>query len=119
MYAARPFTHSEAYSDASFWAKLRRFSVRAGYEVVEKTLWLYYAAQKPDIPVKAKAVIWSALGYFILPVDAIPDVTPLIGFSDDLTVLTAALVVVATHVDAEVKAKASAKLSTWFPERRF
>jgi uncharacterized membrane protein YkvA (DUF1232 family) len=99
--------------EPSFWRHARASAQRAGHEVIEKALWLFYAAQKPEVPVKAKTVIWGALGYFVMPIDAIPDVLGPVGFTDDLTVLAGALLIVASHIDADVKAKASAKLHDW------
>lgn len=102
------------FSDAGFWDKLTSFAKLAGREVIEKALWLYYAMQSPDCPAWAKTVIVGALGYFILPLDAIPDVLVPIGFSDDLGVLAAALTVVSLYVTPEVKQRASDKLAAWF-----
>ncbi|MCF7992145.1 MAG: DUF1232 domain-containing protein [Thiohalocapsa sp.] len=106
-------TPPDTDAESTFWRKLRAFAVHAGHDVIEKALWLYYAAQKPEVPAKAKAAIWAALGYLILPLDAVADVIPVVGFGDDLAVLAASLATVARHVDAEVKAKASATLRGW------
>ncbi|MGL4476298.1 MAG: YkvA family protein, partial [Shewanella sp.] len=38
------------YSEQGFWQKLKMFALKAGQEVVEKALWLFYAAQRPDTP---------------------------------------------------------------------
>jgi uncharacterized membrane protein YkvA (DUF1232 family) len=54
------------------------------------------------------------LGYFISPIDAIPDVIPFVGYSDDLGVLVAAVATVSTYITDDVKAKAKAKLQDWF-----
>jgi len=105
---------NSSYSESSFWQKLAKYAKAAGYELVEKALWLYYAAQDPDTPLKAKAIIYSALGYFILPLDVVPDITPVIGYSDDLAVLATALATVAIHINANVKAQADQKLKDWF-----
>lgn len=102
------------FSDDSFWEKAVTYAKKAGKEVIEKGLWLYYASQRPDIPGWAKAVIYGALGYFILPLDAIPDVMPGIGFTDDLGVLAAALATVSTYVDDSVKDLANKKMAEWF-----
>ncbi len=56
-----------AYSEESFWDKTARHAEAAGYEVIEKAPWLYYAAQKPTTPAWARTVVYGALGYFILP----------------------------------------------------
>ncbi len=58
----------------------------------------YYAARDPLTPVKAKAVLFAAAAYFVMPVDVIPDVVVGLGFTDDATVLATALSVVGMHV---------------------
>lgn len=105
--------HSERYSESSFWRKTARAGRRAGREVLEKSLWLYFAMQKQDCPAWAKTAIVGALGYFIFPIDAIPDFIPLMGFTDDLGVLAGAVATVAKQIDGEVKEKAEAKLKAW------
>lgn len=102
------------YSETGFWDKLKHYALAAGKELVEKALWLYYAAQNPSTPTWAKSVMYGALGYFILPLDAIPDITPLIGYSDDLGVLAAALAAVSMYITDEVKQQAQQKLAAWF-----
>ena len=105
--------HAE-YSDNSFWDKVKTFAITAGREVIEKALWLYYAAQRPETPKWAKAAIYGALAYFISPLDAIPDITPLVGFTDDLGALAAAIAMTSAYINEDVKAKASQKLLDWF-----
>ncbi len=104
----------KAFSDQGFWSKLKKTARAAGREVVEKTLLLYYTMQKEDIPAWARATIIGALGYFIVPLDAIADITPTVGYADDLGVLVLALAAVAQHIDAEVRGKADVKLKAWF-----
>lgn len=109
-----PKGYGEAYSEEGFWDKVVRYARQAGKEVIERALQLYYAAQSPDTPKWAKGVIYGALGYFIVPLDAIPDLTPVVGYADDLGVLAAALATVALYVTPEIKAKAKAKIQEWF-----
>ena len=109
-----PNEFADQFSETSFWQKLRGFARIAGREVTEKALFLYYALSDPSMPGWAKGVVYGALGYFILPADAIPDVFPGIGFTDDLGALTAAIAVVLVHVTPEVKAKARRHLEVWF-----
>ena len=68
------------------------------------------------MPLKTKMVSYGALGYFISPIDVIPDFIPVVGFTDDIGVLAAAVVMAASYIDAEAKAKADAKLAGWFGE---
>ena len=115
---AEPAPHSEYekyYTESSYFEKLGRFARLAGRQVVEKTLLLYYAAQDPATPTWARATIFGALGYFILPADAIPDFIPGAGFADDLGAVVIALAVVTSYITPKVKEKAVNKLAEWFP----
>lgn len=58
----------------------------------------YYCALDANTPRKVKMVLFGALGYFVLPVDAIPDVLAGFGFTDDATVLATALAVIGSHI---------------------
>lgn len=109
-------TQKPPYSEERFWRKLSRFARTAGKQVVAKALLLYYAAQSPQTPPWAKTAIYGALAYFILPFDAIPDLIPIAGYTDDLTTLAAAIAVVAVAITPEVKAQAQQKLRDWFGE---
>lgn len=105
---------ADAFDDGSFWNKVKNFALKAGKEVIEKALWLYYAAQQPNTPAWAKTVIYGALAYFVLPVDAVPDAIPVAGFTDDLGALAAALGTVSMYVTAQVKTMATEKMKEWF-----
>lgn len=102
------------YSEDKFWAKLKKFASKAGQSVVYTALLLYYTLQKPELPKKAKVTILGALGYFILPIDLIPDLAIGLGFTDDLGALGIALLQVAIYIDEDVKSKARGKLTHWF-----
>lgn len=103
-----------AYSERRFWHKALTFAKIAGKGLIEKALLLFYAAQSPKTPKWAKTAIYTALGYFIMPIDAIPDVIPVAGLTDDWGVLAAALATVAFYIDDGVRAKARAKMQAWF-----
>lgn len=106
--------HSGSFSNDNFWAKVGGYAKVAGQAVLTPAFQLYYAWDKPDCPAWAKAVIIGALGYFISPIDVIPDFTPVIGYSDDLGVLVAAVSSVASQIDDDVRAKAQSALTHWF-----
>ena len=105
------------FSDTGYWNKLSRFALSAGREAVEKSLFLYYAAQRPETPKWAKTAMYGALAYFIAPVDAVPDFLPLLGFTDDIAVMAAAIGMVSFYINDEVKLKARNKLNAWFGEK--
>ncbi|QQE74289.1 DUF1232 domain-containing protein [Brevibacillus composti] len=106
--------YAKVYSEESFWTKVKKFAKKAGGKVVYVALLLYYALQNPKTPAWAKTVILGALGYFISPLDVMPDMMPVVGYGDDLTTLISALVVVAVYINEDVKAKARGKLTDWF-----
>ena len=106
--------YGKEYSDDGFWNKIKTVFKKAGIKVVYSALTLYYTYQKNDTPTWAKGVIIGALGYFISPIDAIPDITPGIGYADDIGVLLAAVATVSAYIDGEVKQYAKTKLHDWF-----
>ena len=108
--------YSKYYSEKSLWEKIKKVSKIAGSKVVYAVLLLYYTMQDKSVSVKTKVSIAAALGYFILPTDAIFDFTPLIGYSDDLGVLLFTLARISSGITPEVKKKAREKLQNWFGE---
>ena len=99
-FARAAFWRREDNDDSSlrrsFWRKLKR--VAAHIPFAEELLAAYYCAFDRDTPLPVKATLVGALAYFILPVDAIPDVLPVIGFTDDAAVLATAIKLVASHI---------------------
>jgi len=106
--------YGKYYSEASLWEKLKKFAKNAGAKVVYVVLLLYYTMQDSSVGLKTKISIAAALGYFIFPADAIPDLTPIIGYSDDFGVLLFVLTRVARNITPEIKQKARQKLKDWF-----
>jgi uncharacterized membrane protein YkvA (DUF1232 family) len=74
--------------------------------VFEKALLLYVLLIDADIPLWAKAAVIAALLYLIDPLDAIPDITPFVGFLDDLTVLMSTLKTVSHQIQPHHKNQA-------------
>lgn len=107
------FSEQDFHHDR-FWTKIARYALKAGRKLIEKALILYFVATDGDTPRWAKASIFAALAYFVSPLDAIPDVLPAVGYSDDLSVLGAALVAVSAHVKEEHVQKARQQLERWF-----
>jgi uncharacterized membrane protein YkvA (DUF1232 family) len=107
---------SSYYSVESFMGKLSVVARRAGLKIVYAALLLFYVLQESAVPAKAKGTIIAALGYLVFPADAIPDIIPLAGYSDDFGVLILALAIAAVYINDDVKQKARTKLSEWFGE---
>ncbi|QGY44414.1 DUF1232 domain-containing protein [Maribellus comscasis] len=108
--------YSKYYSEKSLWEKIKKFSKSAGSKVVYGVLLLFYVMKDKSVGVKTKLTIAAALGYFILPTDGIFDLTPIIGYSDDLGVLIFALSQISANITPEVKQNARNKLAEWFGE---
>jgi uncharacterized membrane protein YkvA (DUF1232 family) len=92
-------TASEQKLRRDFWEKAKR--VAASLPFAEDLLAAYYCAFDSATPAHVKAALVGALAYFVMPFDAIPDVLPLLGYSDDAAVLLAALRLVANHIRPE------------------
>jgi uncharacterized membrane protein YkvA (DUF1232 family) len=58
---------------------------------IEDALAAYYCAVDPITPGWVKGILFGALAYFILPSDVIPDFLAGLGYTDDASVLLAAL----------------------------
>ena len=99
-----------------FWQKARR--VAAGLPFAEDLLAAYYCAFDHATPMPVKASLVGALAYFVLPFDAMPDVFPLLGFTDDAAVLLAALRMVGAHMRPEHRDAARAALERMKAEGR-
>lgn len=106
--------YQDHYSEPRFWKKIKRFASRLGGEVCYYLLVLYFALESKETPVRNKALILGALGYFILPVDLIPDFIPAMGITDDIAAITIAFKAIIDSVTPDVKAKAASKKLEWF-----
>ena len=73
----------------------------------------YYCAFDRATPLPVKATLVGALAYFVLPLDAIPDVLPVLGFTDDAAVLATAIKLVASHIRPEHRDGARSKLAEY------
>jgi uncharacterized membrane protein YkvA (DUF1232 family) len=104
------------YSEESFFSKIKNVFKKAGRAVIEKALILYYISCDKDTPMSAKVAIYSALGYFILPFDVIPDFTP-IGFVDDIGAMTVAFNFVRKYYKDNHKEAAKQKADEFFGEQ--
>lgn len=102
------------YSEDGLWDKVKSVAKNAGIKVIYLALVLYYTATADSTPAGKKGIIYGALGYFILPIDLIPDAIPVVGFSDDLAALIACVAAVATCITPEIKQQAKDKLRDWF-----
>ncbi|MDP3403404.1 MAG: YkvA family protein [Brevundimonas sp.] len=79
-----------------FWPKIGRVAARIPF--ADQVVAVYYAARDPETPMAAKGIMLGALAYFVMPVDAIPDVLAGIGFTDDAAVITAVIATLGANI---------------------
>ncbi|WP_213775739.1 YkvA family protein [Bradyrhizobium sp. dw_78] len=91
-----------------FWIKLKR--VVAQLPFAEDLLAAYYCAFDKQTPRHVQVTLLGAIAYFILPFDFIPDMMPVLGFTDDAAVLATAIRLVATHITSDHHEAARAAL---------
>jgi len=108
--------YQKDYSESEFWDKVRKVAKKAGVKVIYAALLLYYVLRNPATSAADRAKILGALGYFIIPMDLIPDFLPVAGYTDDLAALSWALYCVAKNITPEVKIQARQKLGEWIPD---
>jgi uncharacterized membrane protein YkvA (DUF1232 family) len=92
-----------------FWRKLKRLAVKLPF--VEDLLAAYYCAFDRQTPRHVQAALLGAIAYFVLPFDFIPDMLPVLGFTDDAAILATALRMVASHITPEHREAARAAMA--------
>ena len=106
--------HEKYYSDSNFWDKVKTIAKKAGNKLIYNALLLYYVLQSPTTPIDQKTLIIGALGYFILPIDIIPDFIPVLGFTDDAATLVSVIKTISKNITPEIKEKAHNKSNEIF-----
>lgn len=90
------------------WKKLVRVASRITF--ADQLVAAWYCAVDPATPHHVRGVLLVALGYFVLPTDAIPDLIAGLGFTDDATVLAAVVTTVGRYLTDEHRARARRRL---------
>ncbi len=91
-----------------FWLKLKRVAAKLPF--AEDLLAAYYCAFDKETPRHVQAALLGAIAYFILPFDFIPDMLPVLGYTDDAAVLATAIRLVAAHITEDHRKAARAAL---------
>ena len=94
--AMRRAARDESGVLAEFWQRIKRFGRKLPF--AEDIVAMAYCATDPATPSRVKLLIVGALAYFVMPFDAIPDLLPLIGFTDDAAVIAATIAAIRAHM---------------------
>ena len=106
----------QPFEEKKFWQKIADNFKAAGMKTIYVALLLFFAFRRKETPKWAKGIVVGALGYFLSPIDGIPDLTPFIGYTDDIGVMMLALGTISVYVNEEVKENAKNQLLRWFPQ---
>jgi uncharacterized membrane protein YkvA (DUF1232 family) len=101
---------NEQRVDEGFWPKMRRVAARIPF--AKEALSVWYCAKDDETPLAAKGMMFAALAYFVLPVDAIPDFIAGLGYTDDAAVFTALLAILGKNLKPKHKEAARRAIET-------
>ena len=106
--------YERLYSEESLMTKISRFEKKAGLNTTYYVLLLYQLLITEKTPLKDKAIVIGALGYFICPIDLIPDIMIGTGFLDDASILMYALTTISSSITPEIRLDARKRLHQIF-----
>ncbi|WP_037081499.1 YkvA family protein [Neorhizobium vignae] len=88
--------HRERQIRARFWPTLKRAVRQVPFS--RDLIAAYYCAIDRRTPTRVRGVLLAALAYFVMPIDFLPDMFVLVGFTDDVAVLAAAFRMIQGHI---------------------
>lgn len=91
-----------------FWRKLKRRLSEIPF--AEDLVAAYYCAVDRDTPAYVRGILLGAVAYFVLPADVVPDFLAGLGFTDDASVLAAAIAAVGRHIGPHHRERARTAL---------
>ena len=108
-------SNTSSFNLPLLWDKIKDSAKRLGRYTTQKALLMYYVLKSKDTPTAAKAVVYGALAYLILPVNLISQRRhPILGWADEVAVIALAYKKIKQHVTPEMEQEAEATLDKWF-----
>jgi uncharacterized membrane protein YkvA (DUF1232 family) len=111
MAEIRSSMRDEQHLGRDLMAHLRQFLGKIPF--AEDALAAWYCTRDPATPRRVRLTLLAAIGYLVLPIDAIPDILPIIGFTDDAAVIAAAIAAVAGSITVEHRHQAHETLKSF------
>ncbi|MGG7516998.1 YkvA family protein [Allorhizobium undicola] len=102
-------SRQEEQVKARFWPTLRKAIRHIPFS--RDVVAAFFCATDRQTPLRVRGILLAALGYFVLPFDAVPDMLAFVGFTDDIAVLTTALAMINSHIKEKHYDAADAVLS--------
>lgn len=109
--------YSKYFKEGEFIPFLKKKVKSIGAPIVYTALLMFYAFKSEKTPSWAKKIIMGMLGYLITPIDILPDLTPVVGYTDDLGILSFGLVTIACYITKDIKALSKEKTTKWLGEQ--
>ena len=109
--SSRYAEYERHYSDQSFWQKIHSLSGTGGCDLLRKVFTLYALIKAPTTSIGLKVILIGALGYFIAPLDVVPDLIPLLGYSDDLSLIGLVL----SNLSSSITPAIEQEVNEWLP----
>lgn len=94
-------SYNESFSDDDFKGKIASSAKKAGVAVIYVANLIWLVLKSDTTSVKEKAIIIASLGYFIAPIDLLPDLLPG-GFADDFAALVVTLTRISPNLTLEI-----------------
>ena len=110
-------SYAKDYSEDSLWDKVRDNVSAIGLTVIYKAFQLYYVAQSDACPMKIKVGIIGALGYLISPIDLLPDLIPVVGYTDDAAAIALAITAAQMYITDEIRQQAKERMREIFGDK--
>ena len=104
----------KAFNQQKLMKKLPEYLKAIGIKSIYTVLLLFNAYKRKETPTWAKNIILGTLGYLLSPIDGIPDITPFLGFTDDIGVVSFGLVTIACYINEEIRRESKMQLKKWF-----
>ena len=101
--------YEKHFSESELWNKIAKIGKSIGAAIIYPVLLLFNLLKSSETDLKEKTMIIGALGYFILPLDLIPDAIPTAGFTDDMAALGAIISALASCITIELQNEAKQK----------
>lgn len=109
--------YASYYQENALVSKVLKCCRLIGRFGTTQVLTLYYMLQAGEMTMKEKLLLAGALGYFLLPIDLIPDFAmPFIGFTDDLAVTSIVLRILSRHITPSIREKARLRAAAIFED---
>lgn len=107
--------YSKDYNEENFYNKIKKYGKKIGITPIYLSFLIFHSIKSKEIPTFMKAPLLGAIGYFVSFIDFLPDLTPIIGYCDDVTIIVSSLVLISTKITPTIREEAKYSTRKIFP----